>query len=232
MNVWSPTDYLWWSGGYFFTCSPSIQEIVDEEGERLDLTVKIIETGGQTLRSQLVRTDLSGCLMSDCNLCESGAGGGSHTRKGCVYSRTCKVCEKEGISAKYFGESGRSGYHRMKETPETSGPTTLRMPSANISSWSIQTEWENPQRSLTRWRGHSGPVWTGKSRKESESHWMSLTNSWTASLSTTSQGWREWSPPGRWQRGREEENRAEPKLLLSRPISHGDPVSDSESWTK
>ena len=126
--------------------------------------------------------------MSDCNLCESGAGGGSHTRKGCVYSRTCKVCEKEGISAKYFGESGRSGYNRMKETPETSGPTTLRMPSANISNWSIQTEWENPQRSLTRWRGHSGPVRTGKSRKESESHWMSLTNSWTASLSTTSQG--------------------------------------------
>ena len=41
--------------------------------------------------------------MSDCNLCESGAGGGSHTRKGCVYSKTCKVCEKEGISAKYFG---------------------------------------------------------------------------------------------------------------------------------
>ena len=124
----------------FFPATPgqelatAIQEIVDEEGERLDLTVKIIETGGQTLRSQLVRTDLSGCLMSDCNLCESGAGGGSHTRKGCVYSRTCKVCEKEGISAKYFGESGRSGYNRMKETPETSGPTTLRMPSANISS--------------------------------------------------------------------------------------------------
>ena len=124
----------------FFLATPgqelatAIQEIVDEEGERLDLTVKIIETGGQTLRSQLVRTDLSGCLMSDCNLCESGAGGGSHTRKGCVYSRTCKVCEKEGISAKYFGESGRSGYNRMKETPETSGPTTLRMPSASTSS--------------------------------------------------------------------------------------------------
>ena len=159
--------------------------------------------------------------MSDCNLCESGAGGGSHTRKGCVYSKTCKVCEKEGISAKYFGESGRSGYNRMKETPETSGPTTLRMPSANISSWSIQTEWENPQRSPTRWRGPSGPAWTGKSRKESGSRLMSLTNSWTASLSTTSQGWREWSPPGRWQRGREEDNRAEPKLFFLADQSRG-----------
>ena len=105
----------------FFPATPgqelarTIQEIVDEEGERLDLTVNIIETGGQSLRSQLVRTDLSGCLMSDCDLCESGAGGGSHTRRGCVYSGTCKECEKEGTTAKYFGESGRSGYHRMKE---------------------------------------------------------------------------------------------------------------------
>ena len=53
--------------------------------------------------------------MSDCGLCESGAGGGSHTRRGRVYSGTCKECEKEGTTAKYFGESGRSGYHRMKE---------------------------------------------------------------------------------------------------------------------
>ena len=103
----------------FFPATPgqelatTIQEIVDEEGERLDLTVKIIETGGQSLRSQLVRTDLSGCLMSDCDLCESGAGGGSHTRRGCVYSGTCKECEEEGTTAKYFGESGRSGYHQV-----------------------------------------------------------------------------------------------------------------------
>ena len=86
----------------FFPATPGqelakiIQEIVDEEWERLDLSVKIIETGGQSLRSQLVRTDLSGCLMLDCELCESGAGGGSHTRRGCVYSGTCKVCEEEG----------------------------------------------------------------------------------------------------------------------------------------
>ena len=38
----------------------------------------MIETGGQSLWSQLVRTDLSGCLMTDCVLCESGAGG-SHS---------------------------------------------------------------------------------------------------------------------------------------------------------
>ena len=51
--------------------------------------------------------------MSDCGLCESGAGGGSHTRRGRVYSGTCKECEREGTTAKYFGESGRTGYHRM-----------------------------------------------------------------------------------------------------------------------
>ena len=31
---------------------------------------EMIETGGQSLGSQLVRTDLSGCLMTDCVLCE------------------------------------------------------------------------------------------------------------------------------------------------------------------
>ena len=105
----------------FFPATPgqelakTIQEIVEEEGERLDLTVNIIETGGQSLRSQLVRTDLSGCLMSDCDLCESKAGGDSHTRRGCVYSGTCKECEKEGTTANNFSESGRSGYHQRKE---------------------------------------------------------------------------------------------------------------------
>ena len=105
----------------FFPATPGqelatmIQEIVDEEGERFDLSVKIVETGGQSLRSQLVRTDLTGCLMTDCGLCESGAGSGSHTRRGCVYSGTCKECEEVGTTAKYFGESGRSGYHQFKE---------------------------------------------------------------------------------------------------------------------
>ena len=55
----------------FFHATPgqelakTIQGIVDEEGERSNLSVKIVETGGQSLRSQLVRTDLSGCMMSD-----------------------------------------------------------------------------------------------------------------------------------------------------------------------
>ena len=96
-------------------CTGTRREIVDEEGERFDLSVKIVETGGQSLRSQLVRTDLTGCLMTDCGLCESGAGSGSHTRRGCVYSGTCKECEEVGTTAKYFGESGRSGYHQFKE---------------------------------------------------------------------------------------------------------------------
>ena len=37
-----------------------IQGILDQEGESLNMFVKIIETGGQSLRSQLVRTDLTG----------------------------------------------------------------------------------------------------------------------------------------------------------------------------
>ena len=71
--------------------------------------MKIIETGGQTLRTQLVRTDLSGCLMSDCNLCKSGAGGG-HTPGEVVSTAGPSRCTLE-----YFGEYDRSGYHQMKE---------------------------------------------------------------------------------------------------------------------
>ena len=51
-----------------------IQEVVDKEGKRLNISVKVVETGGRSLRSQLVRTDLSGCLLPDCHLCDCGEG--------------------------------------------------------------------------------------------------------------------------------------------------------------
>ena len=57
-----------------------IREVVDKEGKRLNISVKVVETGGRSLRSQLVRTDLSGCLLPDCHLRDCGEGGGSHTR--------------------------------------------------------------------------------------------------------------------------------------------------------
>ena len=67
------------------------------------------------LRSQLVRTDLSGCLMPNCHLCNCSEGGGSHTRIGCVYSGKCLLCEKEGKKVVYYGESRHNGYQRVGE---------------------------------------------------------------------------------------------------------------------
>ena len=87
-----------------------IQEVVDKEGKCLNISVKVVETGGRSLRSQLVRTDLSGCLLPDCHLCDC-----SHTRRGCVYSGKCLICEENDMKVLYFGETGHNGHHRVNE---------------------------------------------------------------------------------------------------------------------
>ena len=92
-----------------------VQQVVTEEAARLGMTVKVIETGGKSMKQTLVRMDLTGCIYPDCYLCESGEGGASHTRSGVQYSGTCNLCAEKGISAVYHGESGRSGYLRTKQ---------------------------------------------------------------------------------------------------------------------
>ena len=81
-----------------------VQNIVDEEGQRLDLKIKIIESGGVSLKSKLVKNDLSGCLFPDCKLCDDDQKGGSHTRRGCVYQGQCVECRNDGVNATYHGE--------------------------------------------------------------------------------------------------------------------------------
>ena len=95
----------------------SILEIVTEETERLGLTAKIVETGGMSLRNWLVRSDLTGCLIPSplCLYCESGAGGGSHTRGGVVYMGQCLACRDNNIKATYHGQSGFSAAKRGEE---------------------------------------------------------------------------------------------------------------------
>ena len=97
------------SGGQL---AKEIQKIVSEEAARLGLSVKIVESGGVTLKQQLVKTDLTGCFYPDCYLCESGVKGGSHTRSGIHYSGICVICKDNGVNSRYDGESGRSGYWR------------------------------------------------------------------------------------------------------------------------
>ena len=95
----------------------SIQEIVMEETARIGLTAKIVETGGISLKNLLVRSDLTGCPIPppDCLYCESGVGGGSHTRGGVVYSGQCIACRDNNITATYHGESGFSAAKRGEE---------------------------------------------------------------------------------------------------------------------
>ena len=88
---------------------------MSEEGERLGMNIKIVESGGISLKSQLVRPDLTGCLFPDCYICMSETRGGSHTRRGAVYELQCVACEDQGIVTTYTGETGHNAYHRGSE---------------------------------------------------------------------------------------------------------------------
>ena len=103
----------------FFPATPrrelatKIKEIVSEETARLGLNVKVVETGGVSLKNKLVKLDLTGCNFPGCLLCLSGEKGGSHTRRGPVYTGKCKICGEKGLTAEYHGESGFSAYNRF-----------------------------------------------------------------------------------------------------------------------
>ena len=94
-----------------------IQVIMNEEARRIGMSVRVVETGGKSLKQHLVKTDLTGCIYPNlpkdpCFLCEAGVKGGSHTKSGVHYSGQCLLCEESGIVSKYDGESGRNGYWR------------------------------------------------------------------------------------------------------------------------
>ena len=83
-----------------------------DDMERIGKSVRVVETGGVKLKDTLVRADLTGCIWPGCLLCRDGAPG-NHTRRGAVYSRECKLCGDSGITARYDGETGHSGYQRV-----------------------------------------------------------------------------------------------------------------------
>ena len=70
-----------------------------------------------SLKNLLVRSDLTGCPIPSplCLYCESGAGGGSHTRGGVVYTGQCLACRDNNTKATYHGESGFSAAKRGEE---------------------------------------------------------------------------------------------------------------------
>ena len=101
-----------------------VRRVVEEEGRRINLKVRVVERGGVSLKAHLVRTDLSAgtpCPQGDCMLCltNPGEGGGlRHHRSGALYAGSCLVCPQEGgegFTAVYTGETAASGYVRTGE---------------------------------------------------------------------------------------------------------------------
>jgi hypothetical protein len=103
------------------------REVLEQEGGRLGVNIRVVETAGVSLRQQLVRTDLgtgAACPQGDCMLCLTNpAQGGSlrHHRASSLYTGTCRPCREErgeGYTAVYTGETGSSGYTRTLEHRE------------------------------------------------------------------------------------------------------------------
>jgi hypothetical protein len=99
-----------------------IGAVLEEEGARLNMKLRVVETGGVSLARQLVQPDLRAgepCGRPGCVLDQlSGGAGGPHNRSSALYCGTCNLCEEAGIKSEYWGETGRSGYHRTLQHRE------------------------------------------------------------------------------------------------------------------
>ena len=97
----------------------NIGKVLKEEGSRIGLNLRAIETGGLSIGKQLVRPDLKagepcgrpGCVLDRC----SGGAGGPHNVPSVVYRGTCKLCGLVEVTSEYWGESAFSGGYRAKQ---------------------------------------------------------------------------------------------------------------------
>ena len=92
--------------------------MVDEEGSRLGLKVKVQERAGVALKRSVVKGDMGAgqpCPQGDCPLCLTADGkvGLHYHRSSVVYRGECLICGEQ--VAKYWGESGDSGYLRTSQ---------------------------------------------------------------------------------------------------------------------
>ena len=90
-----------------------VRKVVEEEGSRIDVRVRVVETAGVSLKQQLVRTDLAAdqpCRQQGCLLCSTveGKRNTSHNRSGALHRGTCQTCDREGQKAEYIGETDYS----------------------------------------------------------------------------------------------------------------------------
>ena len=84
-----------------------MREVVQEEGAKLDMKVKVQEGAGLSLKRSVVKSDLTAvelCPQGDCPLCLSGDGRGGglhHHRSGAVYKGECLLCGV--LVSRYWG---------------------------------------------------------------------------------------------------------------------------------
>ena len=100
-----------------------MRKVLEEEGKRLSMNIRVIEKSGTKLKNELFKPDLRAgepcgipnCIMDMVRDEEGGQSGCCHHKAGALYKAVCTLCEKEGTTAEYFGESGSSGYTRGLE---------------------------------------------------------------------------------------------------------------------
>ena len=100
-----------------------MRKVLEEEGKRLSMNIRVIEKSGTKLKNELFKPDLRAgepcgipnCIMDMVRDEEGGQRGCCHHKAGALYKAVCTLCEKEGTTAEYFGESGSSGYTRGLE---------------------------------------------------------------------------------------------------------------------
>ena len=79
--------------------------------------VKVVEKSGRTVKSVLQKSDVCpslNCWDDDCPICDT-RGSGSCCVEGVVYRVWCVNCERKGLDASMFGETGRTAKVRCSE---------------------------------------------------------------------------------------------------------------------
>ena len=80
--------------------------------------VKLVEEGGTTLESILVKSNPLGeakCTRETCQICRFEKSRGGCQKRSVLYTDTCLVCEEMGVVAKYYGETSASCSERSEQ---------------------------------------------------------------------------------------------------------------------
>ena len=92
-----------------------IRKVIEKEASRLDMKVRVVEKGGNSWKTKLVKSEIrrnSERGAPDCYLDAGGQSRGYHHRAGALYEATCQLCKQTNTNASYIGESGDSAYTR------------------------------------------------------------------------------------------------------------------------